>query len=272
MVAATLLAKIAFWIIGIAVLLIGLSVLVPGGLLDRTSDAIIPDDLIPEEFTDTGLTLPAFSPEHQAEISKLKQTIVSMLGSDTQSCFADYGGFTDLENVAINLNYDTQKDTTYFEVMGGPGGKQVRTDLGFEIPKMSPCVIAGTSSVTNAFESSYLNSNSPKTITSGHFTTVTTLKIAHSTSPLAGNIIRAAELGGDIVNDESDNFEDAGILYKPQPGMICFFPTVYGDTKCDGGDKDGLDNDCLIRELQPGSINKPINLYHQLQAGTIPKC
>ena len=260
-----LFAKLIFWIVGIIALLVILTALLPGGLLDEVTDNVVSNDLIEEiEYDDNGLQLPMVPQAHQEKITRLKETITKMLTSKEETCFGNYGGFPNLKLTSIQISYDNVEDKTKFTIYGGAGGKQLRRDLSFEIERMRPCVIAGTSSVTNNFEESFLNTKKweEKNIVSGHYTPASNIEIKYSEDKDDGNVIRVPQFGPKVVNDESNNFQDAGIIYKPTPGSICFFPTVYGDLfgDCDGGDKEGLDNDCLGEdEIEEESIPRQIN-------------
>lgn len=206
---------------------------------------------------------PTLSEAHKKEVLQLNATINQMLASGKKNCFGDYGGVSmlgssDTEKVSILMGYDAANDATKFTFQGGVGGEQTVTDFEFSIPGMVPCVIAGGSAVTRAFEESFLNGDSwsekEQHIRAGHYRQVGAITIQYyegkSFACQNANRIQVPELGGDIVNDECNNFLDRGMLYTPDNRHICFFPTVYGDNSCDGGDKDGLDDDCLGEDPQ----------------------
>ncbi len=214
---------------------------------------------------------PVLPEVHKKEVLQLNATINQMLSSGKKNCFADYGGFStlgqsDTTKVSIVMGYDAANDATKFTFLGGAGGEQTITDFQFSISGMVPCVIAGSSSITEAFDESFLNENSwsekENNLKAGRYRQVGAIKIRyHEGKTFAcqnANQIYVSEFGEDIVNDECNNFKDAGMLYTPDNKHICFFPTVYGDDSCDGGDKDGLDDDCLGDE-SGGEIKRLIS-------------
>jgi hypothetical protein len=211
-------------------------------------------DYVPDiSIGDKGLSAskPDIPSEHKAQLTNLKNTIEKMLSSSKKNCFADYGGFSELGEKGASFTMIASDSGTEFTILGGAGGVQLVTDLSFEIEGMIPCVIAGSSTITENFEKSFLTTNSwtEKNIVPAHYLAVKSITIHyHEGATLAcknGNQILVPELGGDIVNDECFNFQDAGFIYTPDNEHICFFPTVWGNNVCDGSDKDGLDNDCL---------------------------
>lgn len=214
---------------------------------------------------------PVLPEVHKKEVLQLNATINKMLSSEKKNCFADYGGFStlgqsDTTKVSIVMGYDATNDATKFTFLGGAGGEQTITDFQFSISGMVPCVIAGSSSITEAFDESFLNENpwseKENNLKAGRYRQVGAIKLRYYEGKTFtcqnANQIYVSEFGEDIVNDECNNFKDAGMLYTPDNKHICFFPTVYGDNSCDGGDKDGLDDDCLGDEAN-GKIKELIS-------------
>jgi len=243
----------------------------------------LPEDQLP---TFTTASIPA---NHREQILSLKSTIEQMLASDKENCFADYGGFTFLgdHGTSLNLDYDLENSQTKFSVKGGNAGEQIITDLRFTIKNMQPCVIAGTAEITANFNNKYIlqsgtvsgsdhypvssltilasagESVSDDIGTAGTIATdvaggvagvgITEIKTCHE-----GNQLRVPELGEGVVNDQCNNLEDGGMLYK-SGNKICFFPTNY-----DTFNEDGLDRDYVGGTEETGlkerSIKKEIPL------------
>ena len=244
-----LISRIIFFVVMIFAAFFILTItLGPEGLLAKTRVGIDKIDFNPTENLTLGekISIPEV---HVNEINSLNNTIIKMMSSTKNNCFANYGGFTELGEggTSIIMNYNSQKGSTQFMIMGGAGGKQVATDLLFEIEGMIPCVIAGNKNVVQNFDSSFLNilPLKQKTIVPNHYLAVQEIKIFYNTDGRNGNHIEVPQFGRDIVNDEGNNFLDAGMLYTPDNKHICFFPTVYGDSVCNGGDAEGIDDDCL---------------------------
>lgn len=215
---------------------------------------------------------PGVDSVHKQEILKLKNTIESMKGKKGP-CFANYGGFTDLGEYGTSLQLTANNNGgTDFTVLGGKGGKQVVTDLGFTIQGVNPCVIAGNSEVVKNFNDLYLNDKSweekSKQFGVEHYTLVNGITIKYSTSKVHsnGNRIGVSSFPDNVVNDVYNNFNEGGYLYTKNGKDICFFPTVLGNNICDGSDKDGLDDDCLIDQTEDISIPR------QLKEGKLKQC
>lgn len=230
----------------IVAIIVGLLILggLYGGLFRRATEGSIAENFfsdMEEQKGDEKIELPQIPPLHRESINLLKSTIERMLKSPKNRCFANYGGFPDLiEGTTLEMNFDPNTRSTEFSV-GTFGGEQYVSS--FKIKDMVPCVIAG-SSIPENFEESFLNDKpwSEKNILPNHYNSVAKIRISYEdpTVGFAGNVIRVPDLGKDIVNDESNNFIDGGYIYKPEAGVICFFPTVFGSS-----DNDGLDDNYL---------------------------
>tara|TARA_Y100000310_G_scaffold328044_1_gene395411 strand:- start:484 stop:1329 length:846 start_codon:yes stop_codon:yes gene_type:complete len=202
----------------------------------------------------------------EKKLNNLVKTIRKMLNSTEKNCFQDYGGMPEFdEEKGSTVIFEHTGDGTMMTVNVMGGKQQLKTE---KIMKMIPCVIAGSSDITNNFEDSFLDDDeswAEKTIKSGHYKSVTGVKIDYDD----GNSIDVTEGGwdDDIVNDEDPNLQDAGFLYTPDNQHICFFPTIYGDYDCDGGDKDGLDNDCLGEDPDESE-----SIPKQVDEGKLKQC
>jgi len=183
---------------------------------------------------DKGLSAskPDISTEHKTQLLRLNETIHQMLSSSKQNCFANYGGFSELGEKGASFVMTYSEGKTKFKVLGGAGGDQLITDLSFEIEGMIPCVIAGSSTITENFENSFLTG---KTIVDNHFMNVNSIIIKTDD----GGITDYTENRIDSGSGPKD-FQDAGFIYTPDNEHICFFPTVDG-----GSDADGLNDDFL---------------------------
>ena len=210
---------------------------------------------------------PTIPENHREAILKLNETIKGMLIDDDLECFANYGGFPDLgeEGTSIIMVYNEQADRTDFRILGGEGGQQVITNLLFSIEGMHPCVVAGEKEINaevvkvpEEFYRQFLESPSTGSLYGYYNNIVNQIKIFYGTEGANGNKIEVPELGDDIVNDQNNNLQDGGWLFKTSGfygrADICFFPTVYGNADCDGDDSDGLDNNCLTDTSEDESL------------------
>ena len=183
---------------------------------------------------DKGLSTskPTIPAEHKAQLLRLNETINQMLKSSKQNCFANYGGFSELGEKGTSFVMTYSESGTKFKVFGGAGGDQLITDLSFEIEGMIPCVIAGSSTITENFENSFLTG---KNIVGNHFMNVNVIALKTDDGGAFGLTENRIDSGSG-----PKDFEDAGFIYTPDNEHICFFPTVDG-----GSDADGLDDDFL---------------------------
>ncbi len=235
------------------------------------------DELIGIEEISTMPTV-AISDEHRAAILQLKETIEDMLADNNLECVANYGGLPPLGEIgdsgaSIEMQYNIDKTDFTIRTTGG----QLLTDLSFSIDGMQPCVIAGEYNGHGIPDSFYrLISGQNAFVGTIYDKQVNNIQIGWARSGAGlvschgGNKITVPELGEDIVNDQCNNLDDGGWIFKPvhvAGTSICFFPTVYGNNLCDGDDKDGLDNDCLT-DIDEG-ISKAIS-EHRLVRCPLP--
>lgn len=208
--------------------------------------------------------VPTVPKEHAAAIKQLAKTIKQMKDSPNQNCFANYrlsetnyetGGLPDFGKQGTVI--DISKGSMVVRTLGGKqANKELTNSLIDSMVGVQPCVVAGNSDVVKNFYDSFLNTNSwdvkKQNIKPNHYKSVETLSIANDDSGILGLIENRISYKNEnmIFND----FHDGGFLYKPDGQHICFFPTVSGlvyyspvaHTICDGDDKDGLDDDCLL--------------------------
>ncbi len=74
---------------------------------------------------------------------------------------------------------------------------------------------------------------------------------------LSGNKIIVHDFGNEgehPVNDEGDNLEDGGFLFKGRNNEICFFPTIKGGGTTAEATEDGIDNDWFSTKLDDRTI------------------
>lgn len=208
----------------------------------------------------------------RSEFGELESVVKSMVTSPHGPCFAYYkkGGFSNFESgSSITFSYDAAHDGTNVVVNGGPGGKQVVSDLSMTISKMKPCVVAGSAGIVRAFEEGYLNDKawSDKVIHPMHFKPVTQLKIEYFEGKTVlcknANHIVVSELGIGVATNECDNLNDYGVLYTPDGVHVCFFPTVYTGSS----DKDGLNDDYL-----GSNPTNSISIPQQMMDGKLKMC
>lgn len=230
--------------------------------VDSSVGTITEDYLAQGDSTFEDPTKVSILDRHRKEILELNDTIHEMLHSGKRDCFANYGGFSELneEGTSIVMTYNSQEDTTEFSVYGGAGGKQIVTDLLFSIEGMTPCVIAGTEEIADAFFTKFIDKGQ---INGRYYTSVNSLKISYDQGTGwsgatcgDGNKIFVPEFGNDAVNDECDNFEEGGWLFTPDGKNICFFPTVDEEDSSE----DGLEDDYVqAEESSPeNSINHKV--------------
>ena len=225
--------KIVFYVVPVVLLIfVVLIFFAQEGIWEDTKDIILG---IKEELpnVDAGFGLEELSADeadvpkvHQNSIRKLNATIMEkMLGENKKNCFANYEGFFDLGEQGTTVQLELMGDKTVLRVSGGAGGKQIVTDLRFEIPGMVPCVIAGEPNVAERFYQTFLSREGESY---PYYKAVSGIKINYDDGSyfgLEGNHITVDGFGEEPVNDEGDNFQDNGWLFTPDGKHICFFPT-----------------------------------------------
>ncbi len=108
----------------------------------------------------------------------------------------------------------------------------------YEVARMKPCVIAGAAAPY--FFTGFIT-KLDSTPLEPYTLPVQTIELYHNTAGWNGNVIRVPELGANIVNDEADNFQSAGYVFKGKGNEICFFPT----NDVINVDEDGIDDDYI---------------------------
>jgi hypothetical protein len=197
----------------------------------------------------TSVTLPG---NQSGEINGLKSTIELMLASEEHDCFGNFGSLENLgereafqsaEATHISAIFDSSTQETLF-IIGTAGGQTYKT---FRI-KMKPCVIAGHYNVAENFFNHF---NKGETLNSPYYAVVAGIDIFYregmiytetdgwEASWYDGNVIRVVGFSEDMVNNQNDNFESGGMLFKGRDDEICFFPT----NKVTNFDVHGIENE-----------------------------
>ena len=194
-------------------------------------------------------------PGVKKQAKALKETINAMMNSSKSQCFQRFGGFKedlgeDEENtVSFLFTFDPMINGTTITIKNY---KETIYDR-FDVPSMIPCVIAGPDeSYAESFVDKYLDG---KDVTV-KYSQVQAVNIYYNTEDMNGNVLRVVDprwpTDKDPVNDEGDNYESDGILYKADKNTICFIPTIYGTY--DNADQDGINNDYVDDTSDEGTI------------------
>ena len=188
--------------------------------------------------------------------SSLKKVLESLASEKSgKNCFTKYAPLTtdlgdDTGSASFLFNYDETHDQTHVVVYKH---KDVVASQ-FDVKGLRLCVIAGEEGNTYVAQNFY-NTISRSTVDFGaaqmpYVWDVDTLSISYSQNGRHGNVIRLLKLphdktlSDDVVNDESKNFEEGGLIFKGPDNEVCFFPTNW----VSNADEDGLDND-IVQEL-----------------------
>lgn len=217
-----------------------------GGLEGLKNAALGVKEYLPEvevglnELSAERVALPV---EIQKDVTSLKETLQKMAQSNKINCFAKFNGFrSDLGNddasVSLTLVYDSSQDLTRVKVNKE---KSVRSDV-FEIKGMKPCVIAGKDAIPESRRNiaenffNYFIEGGPQF--EPYYKRVQSLQLFYfdNIGDIAGNKIYVPEFGDAYVNDEGNNLQSNGFLFKGREGEICFFPT----NKYRNADEDGI--------------------------------
>ncbi len=199
-----------------------------------------------DELSAERVALPA---EIQKEVTSLKETLQKMTASTKINCFAKFDGFrSELGNddgtISLSFAYDPSADLTRVKVNKE---KNLISDR-FEVKGMKPCVIAGTGDKRNIAENffNYYFRGGPQF--EPYYKQVQAIEIYYhdSFTDFAGNQIFIPEFGEGPVNDEGNNLQSNGFLFKGREGEICFFPTIYGARG--SADEDGIAKQWFSRE------------------------
>jgi len=206
----------------------------------------------------TSVTLPG---KQEEEVNSLKSTIDLMLTSKEHNCF---GKFDPLEKLGdketfkaakathITATFDEKSGETLF-IIGTAGGQIYQT---FREP-MKPCVIAGPYNVAENF---YDYFNQGQGLKDPYYTLVAGVDISYREGMIYdsskggsfndklefswynGNVIRVLGFPENMVNNQNDNFQNGGMLFKGKGNDICFFPTNKLVNNEDGVDHDYIGN------------------------------
>ncbi len=262
------LEKLGFWIIPlVALIIIALVYWGPEGFyqnmkeLGDTVSGYVPNVSIGmNELNASAVALPA---GQAGEISALKSMITKMLDSPDNNCFGDFGGFkSDLGNgdktTTITFYYDNTPQMTKMKVVNGIGNVYAI----YNFSGMRPCIIAGRDNEAENFYRHYVKGE-PNLFTPYYRVAVEGiaqgLKISYQNewSSYNGNTLEVLGWPDDFsVNDEGNNFDNGGLLFKGNNKDICFFPT----NKEIDYDDDGIEAD-IVKELK-----------QKVKNGNLPTC
>lgn len=242
--------KLVAYIIAIVV---GILLLFGGGnafaKVKETAQKIMPTiGFGQKELQGTKATVPE---TQQTEITHFQKKLQELMDSPKENCFVQFDGFSELpKGVSIEMNYFSGR--TAVTIHGGPEGKQVATNLNFDVAGMIPCVIGGGEQYVNGFIDNYLF---PGESQNPIFNTIDKNKITLALDD--GGIF------GRTQNriDYGTGFKDFGghqWLYKPDKDHICFFPT--------DGREEGLPVDFITLE------NDPTSLAYRVKNGLLKQC
>jgi hypothetical protein len=226
-----------------------------GGMFDNVKDIVedIKENAIDisvgmNELNASGVAIPN---EQVAEVSALKSAIESMLASNKTNCFGSFGGFErELGNsdksTVINIYYNNDPQAMKIVISNQNG--QLYKILNF--PNTRPCVVAGRSNEAKNFYAHYIDGAQ---LVSPYSSTVQGLTIFYQKewTSYNGNTIRVFGWPEDgPVNDEGNNLDNNGLLFKGEGNEICFFPT----NKEIDADDDGIESDS-VKELKKRGTN-----------------
>lgn len=197
------------------------------------------------------------------EVNALKSAIEKMLISNKKDCFGNFGSIENLgareafkaeEATHITATFDQNTQETVF-IVGTAGGQIYKT---FRLP-MKPCVVAGP---YNAAENFFNHFNQKEDLQEPYYNVVVGVDIFYregmaytktgglEASWYNGNVIRVLGFPENMVNDENDNFQNGGMLFKGKGNEICFFPT----NKATNSNIDGIDNNYISDEGNSESL------------------
>lgn len=196
--------------------------------------------------------------EIEVQLASFVAAMQAMLDSDEVDCFGSHLPFKDLGNdtyfedpksVRVSLTYDPQTGNTTYAVSDTSQYQFQRQKIETKL-----CVVAGGRTsyglpAYNFFRNFIAADN--KFNNKRKYKEVTSIKFGFEDDYYNGNRIRTEGQGftpdENPVNDESDNYESGGLLYKPTEGMICFFPTKYeSDYSDDGIEGDFIENENYV--------------------------
>ncbi len=250
------LEKLGFWIIPlVALIIIAMVYWGPEGLyenmkeLGQTVSGYVPNVSIGmNELNASGVAIPSQQVE---DVGELKSAIDSMLSSNKKNCFGSFGGFeSDIgesgKSTVINIYYNNDPQSMKI-IISNQNGQVYKI---FNFNNTRPCVIAGSRNEAKNFYAHYIDG---EPLVSPYSSTVQGLTIFYQKewTSYNGNTLRVVGWPDDgPVNDEGNNFDNSGLLFKGEGNEICFFPT---NNEIDADD-DGIESD-TIKELKRNGAN-----------------
>ncbi len=278
-------------------------ILSEGGILRRSTSAV--DEAIQkipgvgdDEFDRIEV------PPPPKEIGEKFQKLIDTLNTQTtkESCILNYGGLPDLQGYSIEFLPRTEPGPKFITQLRGPDGRIA--DIQYVNPQL--CVVAGT--VEKADYSAAYNAKLKGAGTYPFKDYFTTLGLKPSTL-VAENFynnwiiekrvqVEDPQLGKAVIEynnaryfvpdykdvqmlliSDEENMaydgipagkEDGGLLYVPDNGKVCLFPTFDGDAKCNANEN-GLDDDCLESE-EGDLLGEEHNLPYLIRNKKVPTC
>ncbi len=276
----TMFETVGKWIIPIVILiLLAVFYYGGGGAFDKLKK-IVPNISI--GMQELQAETPSIPENQKTAFLNLATTIEKIKNNQNYPCFERYslgdydnsGGLPDLGEEGTIIEF--RKDSFVVKTQGGKQDvTELTNSLSEKVHDVEFCVIAGPLDIVPHFAESFLNDQqwAEKKIMLDHYYQVQheiIIKYENPFGPIAeGNVIRIPEIGSEFggINSLNNNFKDFGYLYKPDATHICFFPTVYGDTHCDGSDQNGLDDDCLGADPY-----EDIAIPKQVSSGLLRSC
>jgi len=199
-----------------------------------------------------------------SEYDSFVSTIDKMLKSNETNCFSKFDGFSDLDasDIKISLIYDSSSSKT---IIAPFEKKKKIIRKKAKLLEMVPCVIAGMGDVPENFFNRFIDKDK---FNSPYYKQVNQIDVFYETdsdhwytSCNNGNYVFVPEFGDSPVNDECDDFESQGWLFKPKKNTICLFPTNY---------KNNYDNDGIANEwFTTGETN---SIPNRIKREELTKC
>jgi hypothetical protein len=223
-------------------------------------------------------SIPTVSIAFDPDVKKSYEMLLKILKDPPEGpCIADYGGFKDSDGglKGYSMEFSRHDGRGFVRVFN-----EKQQQVTFNTFDAELCVVAGKAKVPRA--ASWLNPQQqgkllrgelgpkPSTIVAENFynnwidcgesgmpnlceqmrlpdfTDASSVQLYWDLAWGNENAITTKDLQGNDVVTGSD-IEDGGLLYVPENGKVCFFPTFGGDPfgNCNA-DVNGLDGDCLV--------------------------
>ena len=206
----------------------------------------------------------------EGEVNELKAVLDIMIGSPNQNCFEKFAGFSaDLgqstkEGNKIFFNTNLESGTPFMAVTIQNDKDQVPKQWKFAGAR--PCVIAGPSNEAKNFFDHFISG--VEVLNEPYYSVVVgaTLLYQNNLGDINGNTLRV--LGwpdSGPVNDEGNNLQNGGLLFKGKGKDICFIPTNAAYNY----NEDGIDDNYVSDE---GVENSLLSRYNSGSDKYVKKC